>query len=515
MRPDTARNERFARWAFWCVLTCLLIQRGWLLLAFGTVWTGSDDVLFWNVATDMANGEFHEPFIYGQNYNPAVEPLLAVPLLWSGVPHHIALPLVTALLAIAPFVSFGLWNLRRKAFGAAIGFVAVPLLLPVEYGLMTSTTRGFVTGLAVLALLPLAMGLRSARWRAMLTAFILGLALWVNPNTLLIAVPFFLHFWLSQERRWPALGWSGLGALPVAIIQVLAQRFYTVHPERIVHRMDDWRMDFHGELIPEAFGQLDRHFAWLCPVWWPNGQVVLWAILGIAVVLALRKRWIPALAVGSVLPLIVIAFGFPKVHDGWEHITFPYSRMFLAMPLLLAWALPLLPSLDRLRRPATLAILVIAPVASINGIRLTQGKIDGQMAHQEGLPVIEVPVHVLNGQLAALEDIAQRTQAEAVVCLSAPDARMAILWTYAAATRPDLPPTLFIGPDRRAWRRSEEESRVQATVVLIGGRAEFWQRMKGQGLDIEPLYLIGGHAHVLRGNTRPLLPLLRELKMTE
>jgi len=58
----------------------VIISRILTLTEFSFKYTGSDDVIFWQTAMDYSKGIFHEPFFYGQNYNYALESIIAVPL---------------------------------------------------------------------------------------------------------------------------------------------------------------------------------------------------------------------------------------------------------------------------------------------------------------------------------------------------------------------------------------------------------------------------------------------------
>ena len=72
------------RWpviAWWFLLALMITDRILLLFGFGFTHTGSDDVLFWNIANDLLHGHFREPYVYGQNYNPPFESLFVAPIL--------------------------------------------------------------------------------------------------------------------------------------------------------------------------------------------------------------------------------------------------------------------------------------------------------------------------------------------------------------------------------------------------------------------------------------------------
>jgi len=502
MNAVTHSASRWPRAVFWCVLACSVIDRLLVLIRFGFQRIGSDDAIFWNVASDMAQGVFREPFLYGQNYNPALESLLGVPLLWAGVPMQIAMPLITSLLALAPFLSFGLWLLRqgRPAQGALL--VAIPVLLPVEWGLMTTITRGFVTGIGVLAVLPWVQGIRSGIARDVLTGLLLYAALLANPNALLFVVPFVLVMLLTHATPIRRTALYALGAAPVLLLHLLALRFYASEPQRIVHRMDDWRMDFHpGELIPEGLAQLDLHFAWTSPLIWPASSIVL-AMLALAIaILAVQRQGRMALSVASAFAIVAVALGFPKTHDGVDHVLFAYSRMFLAMPLLVGWAFTLPTWSERTLRAVPIALLLLAPAYLIGKAITNERVLAAQLSNQDAVPVREVAFAQFEQWVHALGAASEEAGADLIIGLDVSDSHTHGLLCYGApAMHPTFPPTLYVGPDRRLWRRRAEADAVHATVLVLGGYAHQWESLAARGLVVQALPLNGLTAHVVRNN---------------
>src|SRR5580658_11307929 len=131
---------------FWAILLLLLGDRLLLLVRFGFQYTDNDQVVFWMGARDYAHGVFHEPCLYGQNYNYMLESFLAAPFFRLGIPCWYLLPVVTSALALAPFLALAFCFLKRDLLAACV-FLALPILLPPQFGMLTTMSRGFVTGL--------------------------------------------------------------------------------------------------------------------------------------------------------------------------------------------------------------------------------------------------------------------------------------------------------------------------------------------------------------------------------
>src|ERR1700733_6666319 len=91
------------RMIFRAILFLLLVDRLGLLWRFGVQYTDTDRVVFWMGARDYAHWIFHEPCLYGQNYNYMLESLLAAPFFRLGLPCWYLLPVVTSALALVPY----------------------------------------------------------------------------------------------------------------------------------------------------------------------------------------------------------------------------------------------------------------------------------------------------------------------------------------------------------------------------------------------------------------------------
>lgn len=457
----------------WLVLTgCVslgLLDRAHILTI--TAGYASDDLaVIWLAARDMSHGVFHEPFFYGQDYGVMLEALIAAPFVALGADPVRAIPIVIAFLAMAPFWSFAMFHARRREWPAAVVFAAMPLLLPPEHGIQYTN----LNGIALMAFYPWVAGMPSsgARSAALGALFIVAMA--VNLNAIVACVAFGAAFALGPERRarWT---WSAIGAAPALLAWWSAAHFYALHPERVKNTIHDWRSSFYPELIPEAFTRLDQHFAWLCPLWWHNGHVVLWFLAAVAIVLFRHARRAEAMALVCTLLLTVVLFGFPKTHDGTWSVFFPLSRVFLAVPLVLAWGISLCPIPLRSRTPLVIATGIITLVCFTFRYMRAGTVFAEALADQEGVPIRVRTVDWLLDQCRTIHAYADRTQAEVVVLLRAPDPQYAQFTTMGCpACDTALVPTYMPDGDRRDWRRTDEATRSRGRILVVNGDPALW-----------------------------------------
>lgn len=308
----------------------VILDRIALLNTFGFQYVGSDDLTFWQGATDYAKGVFHEPYFYGQNYNFMLEALMAVPLLWCGVPHHVALPVATSLLALFPFFFFALILYRNGRLMEAAFALLVPIALPVEHGMLTTVTRGFISGLFFCGFLIIPVLKPKAVGSFVVLALSCALGFLFNPNTAIIAVPVVVYVLLNNLKDLRLYMLLGMGAAGALFVQHLAREFYDDHPAYNVHSM--WELRYTKDALVDGFSHLDRYFDHLMPVVWPVGWLVIVSVVLIGgMVWRSDRNAAISLFVGTTFALAVM--GLNKVNDDAGILLHSSVRMYLALPL--------------------------------------------------------------------------------------------------------------------------------------------------------------------------------------
>ncbi len=462
-----------------------ILDRSHLLDVFGFRCTSQDDTVIWQMARDYGNGTFREWCMYGQNYNPMLEALLGAPFVHVGGDPWIVLPTVTSLLALLPFWSFALWHLRRGNTLAACIYAAMPLLLPVEWGMLTTITRGFVHGLALTALLPWTLSIRWRTPRPLAGALISSAAMVCNPNSLFLIVAFYtviiVEHWRSA-RFWIC---TLLGSIPAALFWWYSTHFFDTHLWDLKHTIDPQELVFDAGLFFNALLHADRYFASLSPIWWPHGQVVLWALIATGIVLYRQGSRTPAWALMLAVSLMIMALGIPKVNNGCDSVFFTRSRMFLAAPILLCWAISQL----RIRADRASLVIILLVGASLisfaNKWTITTTVVDREMAHQEGSQVREVRLSGIFDQCTSIGTAAHASEADVVVPIRWPDEKRdpdahfgAYVLCYACPfIVPDLPPTFGPDYDRRSWVHDEHAHQPGGQVLFIGGDPNAWKHI--------------------------------------
>ena len=442
---------------FLVVLIAVVAYRFHVLNVFGFVYTDTDQSLMWLGTTDYAAGEFHEPRYYGQDYNSMLESLLAVPLYWCGVPLYKALPVVTTLLTLLPFILLALLTFRKRSEVAGILILLLPLLLPLDYDFITSLPRGFVTGIAVSTGCMAALFYPGSRKAFFLAGICCVLGYSLNANAVIVSIPCLLYLFLLNVKNRDFYFLCGAGMLIGSIAHFVAGSFYSSRPGYIVHA---YTLTYELKYLLEGLSHLDAFFNAVIPVFRKMGYLVLPLFLLFAFLLYRKKEKAAALSVFIVPFLLIATLGISKVHDGGPSAFFPLSRMYLGIPVLFAISISFL---DFRPKYWQLALLVLPALLTFTKIRNEKSGIEREIMENNVLSILKVSQ--LTDECKNLDKIAKQNNTDLIVISNH--------WHYdfyaygCPACEEQFPKTLRPNLDRRAWRIRETENKVYGTILVI------------------------------------------------
>jgi hypothetical protein len=311
---------------------------------------------------DYARGIFHEPFFYGQDYNPMIESLLAVPLYWFGLEPRFALPMVTMLLGLLPFFLFGRWFIGQKQWAAAAVMFIWPTLMPLEYQLASNLPRGFIGGIAVASVAAFGMAQPRRVKSILLASFALPVGVITCSNSALMVAFLLPYFWFSNRKN-PTFYVSALVGFGLTALLLLAGKsFYISHPERLTH--DPWNA-YKLDWIWAAFRdrEVGTMLKYNIPFFPEYGALALGLAFILSIWLLIKKQVGFGLGAMAVVVVSILALGHSRIYSGTEHIFFPYSRNWLALPVVLSLCVALVLKGNKLRLPIGLGILFLSIVS--------------------------------------------------------------------------------------------------------------------------------------------------------
>lgn len=451
-----------------------LTTLGWYNLRF----SDSDQTILWAMASDLLEGSFHGLCFYGQSYNVALEAFLAVPLIGAGLPYSLAFAIITHGLTI---LAFGLLSdtLKKNVhLDAGLIPLMILLLLPPEYLIISSLSRGFVTGIA---LMMLAFWLW---WRPFpsvslfLTGFLIPTAIFCNPNALLLIPLFLFRFTNSKPPVIRIILYSGLGLLAGSILPWWNQVYYQNHPGMAFHPAPTLNWDFHYFTI--VMGQLDNYFTFITPIIWRSGWLSLPVLVIIPIILWKRKAFLMAFISVCFLAGILGSFFLEKTTDATNSVYFSGSRMFMAVPLIWAALAAFWPESDKKQHWTGIAFhfALVATLIKVIGlpffIRTAHGGSKNAIVH--------VFKHKdLNYQCHLFRVLANNTHSTAIYGLDGDTGNQPI--AYACPCLLTDFPKIGLGVyERRTWLPLPDFAREN--VLLFGCNREKWVKA-----NLSPMWL--------------------------
>jgi len=466
-----------AHYPFWILLLILILQRIVVLFVFNANYTDNDQTLIWLIAKDYSEGNFHQPFMYGQDYNYMVEALLAVPLLWCKVPVEYALPIVANLLAIAPFASFAFWFKRKERNVAAMLMLAIPLLLPISYSLITSLPRGFINGLAFFAFWPWIENIRKVRLRYALYGFILTAGFVTNANVIFIAVFLGGLAFFQTEKKMQFILFILVGASIPALLHLFAKVWISNHLDQVLHRA--WNLEWTWEYFKQALAVLPLSFFKGVVPFTENYAHILWFVFPALCFYAFwEKKYPVAVLLGVICIGVIFSFGINKVNDGTANIFYPASRMFLALPLVLALTCAMLTDEIKMKRAGFIFLLAGGIFAGVQLQRIN-AVISAEVESVENVPLKVERIDALKFKVEQLHAFALSNSISHFAGSGYPMSygEQQNLFHAGESWFKDFPNSALPEYERRAWRSEEVLAKPAKQTAWMAGTDGQWMNV--------------------------------------
>ncbi|HRU34441.1 MAG TPA: hypothetical protein P5035_03495 [Bacteroidales bacterium] len=454
-RGKTFKSETFI---FIILIILLIIYRFWILINFGFKYTDSDQTIMWLATVDYYHKSFHEPCFYGQSYNTMLESFLAIPLYAVGCPLYIALPVVTSLLTLFPFIYISILTFIKRSKKTAILLLSLTFLLPIEYDLLTCLSRGFVTGIAIVSLSFHSLFRPFKRNSFFLFGLLSAIGFIVNSNSILLSMPCLLFLFLNNFKNKYFYIEIIMSLLCGFVLFYLMKSFYIYHPNYNLHKYD---YKFSWSFFVNGFSSLDKLFNYITPIFWKQGFVVLFIPIIFTAYFFKRKMHIEALVSASLSVLILLSLFVSKVYNGTTSIFFPYARMYLAIPLVLVVLL----SFIRTRNKYFTIIFVLISVFILSYKFIYTKKEIKECMNRSKSVIGVMNTKKLLSECEELSTISQKYNIDLMV--------ISFHWNYdfynygCPACIEDFPKTLRPAYERRTWRLIEDENYVYENLMII------------------------------------------------
>ncbi len=324
------RNYNFT--IFFSLLIILIADRVNTLINFCFLYTDIDQVVLWNGAVDYSKGIFHEPFFYGQSYNYMIEALVAVPLLWSSIPVTKSLPIATTIITCTSFISLAYLFYRNKNYFFSQITLAFPVLLTIEYNILTSIPRGFNQAMLASPLL-FASLFDSNKKRSMILFYTgAGLSFILNQSAVLIIIPIgAYHFWKEIKNKWFYI--NAVILIPFYLLDKAAKHYYVIYPEKDLHKISGTEFDFNT-LVNSLLHF--NHWEYLFLFKTNLGTQYIYLISGLIIINLIKRNWRSFIFTISALTILIVSLGIPKTQVVYEGagVFFTPNRLYILLPLI-------------------------------------------------------------------------------------------------------------------------------------------------------------------------------------
>lgn len=293
---------------------------------YGKKFTDSDQLIFWLQSQDFSKGIFHNLYLYGQDYNIPFESILAAPLLYLGVPIENALIAVNLLSIFGLFVVLAYHAFKHRSEIGIFLTLITPLVLPIEWLILTSSARGFIGGVVLSVLGILFHNSFKQHWKAAIGIFIMFLGFTINPNAVVLIFPYGIFLLFKRKIYWKQvlLAIPLIAAWYLLLLNEKAAMPVVIHPS--------WSISWEWSAFKHSIQNFNDLFKGVLPLFYEIGA--LWPLYLVLVYFIAKKkknRSIEFTAIATLL-FLFISLGINKVSDGTSSIYFPYSRMFIGFP---------------------------------------------------------------------------------------------------------------------------------------------------------------------------------------
>jgi hypothetical protein len=485
---------------YFALFAGIVLYRIIVLLKFATIYTDSDQTIMWYGLKDYSSFVFHEPRFYGQSYNTMIEAFFAIPLFKMGLSAHTSLSIITASMAIFPFIFLSILCFKNSLKKTAIIVLCVFLFLPVEYSLITSLSRGFVTGIFIASFSFIVLFGKKTKLKYFIYGFCLILSYSVNPNSLLITLPIGFYILLVNYKCKSLYIYAILGSFIPLFIHILSDLFYIRNPNFNLHK---FQMEFAISSLFESFNDLNKFFNYVSPIFWKNGFISLLLFVVIGVYLYFQKSIKEFIIIIFTILLILITLGISKVHDGTNSIFFSYSRMYLSIPLLFCLFLIFIkfPNKKYFYFFPSLALLFM----SFNLIELNDSiseKVDVKNDHIVGV----VKIEVLENICSDLKDVAEKYDVDLILISNHWHND---LYNYGCPIlQDDFPFTIRPKYERRTWKMIEAEKTSFKNILVLDVLNDY-QILNLEVTKIEDF----PYSYLIKNNTLGLYRLLEKINI--
>lgn len=489
---------------FSALLLLLLLARVWVFYYLNLQYIDSDQPLMWRGAFDYSHGQFNEPRYFGQNYNTLLEGLFAAPLLWAGVKVYVAVPLVTHVLFLFPFLFSAFYLYAKQMRAQAILLLAMVVCMPVEFDMLSSLPRGFVTGLFFCSFFIVSLLQPKHLLWLHVNAALGVIAFFVNQNSILVSAPIALYLFLENYRSPKFYSVLVTVVLTYVAMYFLLDRYYVTHQGAALVKM---RVVFSINDLLDSLAHLDDRFVHIS--YFATGKsITIFLVVALLLLASWQQKRNLFYALLAFLFIIVLSFSFQKNIEGCTWPFYSFSRSYLGIPLLLG----LFATQVQWHLRYSNWLVIIPFLFGAYKLNTVQSVVEEHVQHN-----YYIVVYKLDYALEAIEVYKKRC-AEAKVSDFFISKRFwlnSILVYGGPAVDPDFPTTLEVEDDRRHWLMQQYSEKTVTRFMLVAGSNEFHTSVYNADSAFKITPIDGYGLYLIEDNTLKTKDFLKRFKDVE
>ncbi len=477
MTEQKNKVSKTATAVFVIIWGIIVFWRVFLLFSYCYNYVDDDQAIMWYGTVHFANLHFPEPCFFGQDYNSMLESLLSVPLYLCGWPLNYAMPTVTTLLCICPYLICSIIEFKRKKYFQAFCSAFLLVLSGWQWDLLTSIPRAWIEAYpwTILGVI-LINNDKHDRKKVFIGAVIAGLSCALSLTAIAIFGIGMLNYIIVNKTKWKEYLATAAGIIPGAGLYVYQKVFYIQHPEYLITK-SGLDLISSGEDFIWNFGQFPELLAHnFC--FGNTGVIILPCLIAAAIILLFyKKRYRDAvLVLASVTgSLFELCLSWAGVYQKGS-ILFGQSRMVLFWSFLVLTLLYLSQTYEKTvpdpEEGAAEAkrgkLIYLIPVLAVLCVAGKTFLFEQEKKNEEGPLYLDswvsiMPVDSLKRQAEQIMGIAEETGAEVLITTT-----RARCFAYVASTLYYDKPQIFYVPDidRRTWIFKEMEKDRDWRVLL-------------------------------------------------
>ncbi len=457
-----------------------------------------DQALLWAAARSWGRLQPRQPNFWGQRYGVTFEAIPAEVLSWLGVGYPTGLPFVILAMNLAGWWVLALAAWRRGRPGWALCAVAVPVLLPAEYAVLSivfNTALGRLMACVCAASILVKPGVR---WVLSVASAVGGLAVLFDTASAMLVVPALvvgIAACVTDRRsraQWVAVARTvAIGLVAPLGWFALTRFWYRAHPENALHPSPSLHPQL--DVLIDNLSNPSRHFTTYSLEILRSPVVALVAIGCVLAVAFTRGDARTRIASALFLLLLIAALTSQRSRDGLPTPYYPAARVLMPLPTAL-WFVAFI-TFER-RRPArpvgdapravgrqvTIALCVLLAVTFAVRVVTWSDRVDDLRTRAEEYPNYPLTTaSALVGLCDRVENAAHTNGTEyALFDLRTP--------AYACAGLIDDVTTFYPPYDRRSWVLREVDAATPESMLIVGGTpvpCESVDYMRCEALDAE------------------------------